>query len=151
MPNGEVTTNELFEIMVFMKDNMVTKDDAQNFLTRDDAKNFLTKDDAKNFLTKDDAKAFATKDDLKAFATKDDLKAFATKDDLKAFATKDDVFSLRMDVEMSFDGFREEMHTMKNELIDHIDGLVKISNTHEIEIAALRNRCGRIERHVGMS
>ncbi|MDD2758097.1 MAG: hypothetical protein PHD72_01835 [Patescibacteria group bacterium] len=51
MLNGETTINELME---FLQDNMVTKEDAE---------------------------VFATKDDLKAFATKDDLKAFATKDD----------------------------------------------------------------------
>ncbi len=34
----------------------------------------LTKKDAEKFITKDDAKQFATKEDLKRFATKNDLK-----------------------------------------------------------------------------
>lgn len=38
---------------------------------------------AQNSITKEDLKNFATKDDLKELATKDDLKELATKDDMK--------------------------------------------------------------------
>ena len=36
-----------------------------------------------NFVTKEEAECFATKDDLKSFATKNDFAGFATKDDLE--------------------------------------------------------------------
>ena len=72
-----------------------------------------------------------------------------TKEDAKEFATKDDIF----DVNEKIKGLvsRQEFMDAKKEIIGHIDGLVTQYNSHDAEIAALNNRCGRIERHVGMS
>jgi len=86
-------------------------------------------------------------------ATKDDLKAFATKDDLKAFATKDDLFIVQEDIKEIKEKMatKDELHAVRDELIGHIDGLTVKHKDHDAEITALRSRCGRIERHVGMN
>jgi hypothetical protein len=99
MASKEVTTNELYEIMEFMKDNM---------------------------LTKEDGRLFATKDDI--FEIHEELRDIRSE-----MATK------------------KELHEVENRLIDHIEGLARCYNRHDSEIAALNSRCGRIERHVGMS
>lgn len=52
--NNETT---LDDVMGFLKDHMVTKEESENFATKDDLKNFATKDDLKNFATKDDLRA----------------------------------------------------------------------------------------------
>lgn len=41
----ESLSDTLDEFIVFVKDNMVVKDDLKNFATKDDLKNFATKDD----------------------------------------------------------------------------------------------------------
>ncbi len=51
MSKNDVTIDELMD---FLQENMVTKEDAKNFATKDDLKGFATKDDLKNFATKDD-------------------------------------------------------------------------------------------------
>ncbi|MBI2485280.1 hypothetical protein HYW18_04010 [Candidatus Uhrbacteria bacterium] len=42
MTDRDITTNELLE---FLQENMVTKEDAKSFVTKDDAKSFATKED----------------------------------------------------------------------------------------------------------
>jgi len=90
-----------------------------------------------NMATKDDIadirRDFATKDDLKGFATKDDLRAFATKDDLKAFATKDD------------------LRSMRDELMTHLDGIVKRFVDFEQELIFLRARTDRHNEALGLA
>ncbi|MBI4457827.1 hypothetical protein HY633_02590 [Candidatus Uhrbacteria bacterium] len=99
-----------------------------------------------HMVTKADAMSFATKDDLKSFVTKDDLKSFATKDDLKSFATKDDLKELTKDLTAQI-----------SKVGAKVDGLAKLNETHNHEIAALRSRdewhdlrISAVENNLGM-
>ena len=115
MANDVVTTGE---IMDFLRENMVTKEDA---------------------------KGFATKDDLKAFITKEDARAFATKDDLKAFATKDDLFMVKMEIEELKISTKQDMRDLRNDVITHIDAFAKNAERQDHEITSLNSHCERID------
>ena len=116
----KVTLDELGEMLGFVVERMVTKDEAKGFATKNDLNGFATKEDLKRFATKDDLKNFATKDDLKNFATKDDLKNFATKDDLKNFATKDDLknFATKDDLNQSLFTLQTQMNGIEADIRD---------------------------------
>ena len=78
-----------------------------------------------NMASKADLVDFATKDDLKNFATKIDLK-----EELENFATKDD-----------FQEFRSE-------IISHVDRFMKLHETMDQELVAVRHRCDRLEDYI---
>ncbi len=40
---------------------------------------------------------------------------------------------------------KEELRTTRNELMNHIDGFVKLHETLDVELAALRIKCTRLE------
>lgn len=58
----EVTNRELLKFIV---DNVVTKEDIKDFIKKDDIKDFIRKTDISNFVTRDDIKIFVTKKDIK--------------------------------------------------------------------------------------
>lgn len=84
MPNGEVTTTEIMEILSFVKQNMLTKKDKDDFLTKKDAEGFLTKKDAERFFTKEDGDRFL----LRFISLEEQVKNCATKEELYNFKSE---------------------------------------------------------------
>lgn len=62
----EQQLSDILEIMHFMRDNMVSKQDAENFATKQDLERFATKEYLERFVTKNDLddKLFTLKSDL---------------------------------------------------------------------------------------
>lgn len=89
----EKTLREILEIVQFLKENAITKEDL------------------KDYPTKKELKA-----ELKA-----ELSNYATKEDLKALATKADLNDLRFEMFEKM-ATKEELVAVKNELLNHIDG-----------------------------
>ena len=50
----QTDVKDLTEVVHFIKDNALMREEALGFSTKDDLKGFATKDDLKNFATKDD-------------------------------------------------------------------------------------------------
>ncbi len=78
MVNNDVTTNEIME---FLRDNMVTKEDAHDFATKKDLENFATKKDLNiqkhEILDALDDKLANLKGDLTVLMRKEDRKLLA--------------------------------------------------------------------------
>jgi hypothetical protein len=101
----------------------------------------VTKEDAKQFATKEDLKGFATKEDLRQL--KDEMTLFATKKDLERFATKEDLQQFKADINHEFQAaveiITDEMRgAHKDEIAELQDG----SSRHEERITALEQRAG---------
>ena len=67
---------------------------------------------------------------------------FATKDDLKHFATKDDLKNFEIVMKKDLRQFEERM---TNRITSHIDEFVVVHRTSDMELAAVRSRCDRME------
>lgn len=117
--SDESTIQDVLEIVLYLKDNMVTKDDLETRLTE-------TKTEIKLHLDQN----FVTKDDLRNFATKDDLQNFSTKDDLRHFATKDDLFEFKSDI------------------MTHMDGFIGLHQKLDVELVAMRSKYERLESYI---
>jgi len=79
---------EILAIKDTIKQTMVTKDDLKKSLA-----NHITKADAENFFTKDDAK-----------------------NDIATFATKEDIRQLTASMNKNFDGTKEDITTIKEDI-----------------------------------
>ena len=62
--NQEPSLQDIFDMLIFLKDNAASKDDLVNFVSKDDIANMATKDDIANMVTKNDIVNMATKDDI---------------------------------------------------------------------------------------
>ncbi len=80
-------------------------------------------------------------------ATKDDIKNMATKDDIAkiydVMATKDDLYSLRKEL-------KTNINHLRNEIVEHVDGFIKLHQTHESELAAITFRQNRMEKKLDL-
>jgi hypothetical protein len=94
-------------------------------------------------VTKEDARGFATKEDLKGFATKEDLKPFATKQDLDRFATKEDLQQFKEEINHEFQAAVEIItDEMRGAHKDEIAVLQDADERHEERITVLEQRAG---------
>ncbi len=125
----EVTTSELKssldELIVFLQEHMLTKEESLGFATKDDLRRFATKDDLDNKL-----KGFATKDDLKSAL-------LATKDDLE-----NQIFELRYELKESDNKFatKEDLMQFKTEMMSVMDSIVTQHRTFDDELFIVRNQ-----------
>lgn len=130
------TVNDMFEIVHFMRDNMVTKTDLKKEL--------------EGFATKKDLERFATKKDLERFATKKDLERFATKEDLEGVRSEIEgvrsVMATKRDIERC--ATKQDLEKMNSNLITHIDGFVGMHKGLDLELVSLRSKYQRLESHV---
>ena len=132
------------ELLRYIAQHMVTKEDILDMTTRDDLKTLEAK--------------MATKDELKALeakvATKNELKALeakvATKDELKALeakvATKDELKALETSVAVCFKNFEEKMVTKdelresENMILTEVDRIQERAEEHYTELSTrIRN------------
>ena len=131
MDTDQITINEvkssLDELIAFLQEHMLTKEEALGFATKDDLKSELT--------------GFATKDDLQS-----ELTRFATKDDLKAFATKDDLFEIKWDLKKF--ATHEELVRFKDEILTAMDSIVKTHRTFDQELIMMRGQYLRHEDRI---
>lgn len=106
-----------------------------------------------------DGKIEAVKNELKAefkaeltrFVSKDDLSRFATKDDFKDLEDKVDTIAihiLEMDEKIDRCTTKEELYTVKNDLIKSMDRFAKHYETVDQEMAALIGRDDRLEDRI---
>ena len=128
MSTHEVTTSELKssldELIVFLQEHMLTKEEGLGFATKDDLDNKL-----KGFATKDDLKLalLATKDDLEnqIFEVKYELREmsnkFATKEDLLQF--KDEMLTAMDSIVTQHRTFDQELVIVRNQGFQHADRL----------------------------
>ena len=63
-------SNEYMNLLLDVKQNMVTKEDLKNMATKEDIKNMATKEDLKSMATKDDLTGLATKAQVTQLSTK---------------------------------------------------------------------------------
>lgn len=115
--NLETTVHDMLEMIRFIHDNALTRDDLVNM---------------------------ATKDDLLGLATKDDIANMATKDDIAAIrremATKDDLAKLEKEL-------RKDIRELRNDMTNHVNRFVVLHEKHDVELAAVASRQERIEEN----
>ena len=96
----------LEEMMEFLQENMVVKEDLKDFATKADLERFATKADLEHFATKADLAGFATKSDLQnelnnfrsEMVTKSDFKWLEERTRQDTNAIVEEVVALRKDV-----------------------------------------------------
>lgn len=108
----------------------------------DDLMEFLQE----NVVVKDDLKNFATKDDLKNFATKDDLKSLATKDDVNLLRKEFEAF--RVETDGNFRMLRNELDDIKTQLRELEKRTIEDANVAAQDILKLQNRVSALEAQV---